>query len=954
MFISISFVELFFVFIVVNVYHNLFKMRKRRTITTALLSFSIYLLYSQVPQGFNYQAIARDGSGNTIANSTIKVKLSILTDTAGFYASGGGTYLWEEEQINVKTNAFGLFTVVFGNPSATKTLGSATSFSAIYWSEAPLYIGTKIANPTTYKNIGSAKLWTVPFSMVSGALSGPLDKLSVKGNVLSPDSALFEVKNNNGETVFAVYNEGVRVYVGNGIAKGTTKGGFAIGELTNVKAAGQEYLRVTRDSTRVYVNPLAKGSTKGGFAIGGFDGVKGRDNNYLDLTPKNYFIGQGAGKSITTGLYNTFFGYQNGYSNTKGSQNIFLGYHAGYSNDTASYNVFIGNDAGYNNIRGAYNTFIGYQSGQMNITGGANVFIGQQAGNKIDAGSGNIFLGTMSGLNSTSGSHNVIFGSLAGSRNAANFNIFIGNYSGYNNTTGANNIYAGVLAGMMNRKGNSNIYLGIQAGYADTVGNYNIFQGEGAGFSNQGSNNIMLGFQAGYLSTIGDYNLFIGTMTGAHNTGVNNLFLGYQSGYTNTSGSGNVFLGPLSGGYNLSGADNTFIGNQAGYYGSTGSRNIAIGTEAGFNTNGVSNIFMGYQAGYYNNSGIQNTFMGTQAGFKNSNGNNNIFLGVSAGQNNVDGSNNVFIGMQTGNKNVSGGSNTALGFLAGYTNISGSANVFIGTQAGFYETGSNRLYIENTTADKFNALIYGEFDTKKLTINGNLGIGKISPATKIDIIGGNWDVLNGEGDFRIGDGTYRFKIGVANDGSGAGDVRMTAQGGTNRLILGGGGHDILIVNSTDVVPWNDNYSSLGLSTNRWKVVYAVNGTIQTSDVRLKTNIREIGYGLETIMKLRPVSFTWKDDSNNIKRLGLIAQDVQKVMEEVVDKGSDPAKTLGVNYSEITPVLIKGIQEQQSMIESVKQENADLKKTNDDLLHRIKILENRMEGLESHLSHNLNK
>ena len=134
---------------------------------TVLLSFVFYLLSSQIPQGFNYQAIARDASGNPITNATIKVKLSILSDTTGFYVSGSGTYVWEEEQTNVKTNAFGLFTLVLGNPSATKIQGSATSFSSIDWNVATLYIGSKIANPTDYKNLGSAKLWTVPYSMIA-------------------------------------------------------------------------------------------------------------------------------------------------------------------------------------------------------------------------------------------------------------------------------------------------------------------------------------------------------------------------------------------------------------------------------------------------------------------------------------------------------------------------------------------------------------------------------------------------------------------------------------------------------------------------------------------------------------------------------------------------------------------------------------------------------------------
>ena len=178
---------------------------KTKLLLTTLLSFIFCLLSSQVPQGFNYQAIARDGSGNPIANATIRVMLSILTDTTGFYASGGGTYLWEEEQTGVKTNAFGLFTVVLGNTSAAKIQGSASSFSAIDWAKTPLYIGTKIANPLDYKNMGSAKLWSVPYSMVTDSTKALLkgSKLSVVSSNDAATDALFEVKRKDGQTVFA-------------------------------------------------------------------------------------------------------------------------------------------------------------------------------------------------------------------------------------------------------------------------------------------------------------------------------------------------------------------------------------------------------------------------------------------------------------------------------------------------------------------------------------------------------------------------------------------------------------------------------------------------------------------------------------------------------------------------------------------------------------------------------
>jgi hypothetical protein len=238
-----------------------------------------------------------------------------------------------------------------------------------------------------------------------------------------------------------------------------------------------------------------------------------------------------------------------------------------------------------------------------------------------------------------------------------------------------------------------------------------------------------------------------------------------------------------------------------------------------------------------------------------------------------------------------------------------------------------------------------------------LAIGKTTPLTRLDIQGGNWDVSGAsQGDFRIASGAFSFNIGLADAGGGVGDVRLTAKGvgGTNRLILGGGGSDVLLVTSSSVLPWTNGTIPLGSTGNRWSAVYAANGTIQTSDARLKTNIHEIDFGLKTILELKPVSFTWKEDKDNIIRLGLIAQDVQKVLAEVVDKGTDPDHTLGINYSEIVPVLIKGMQEQQTQIEVVKLENIRLKSTNESLQEQIKSLSNRLEHIESLLNNNTGK
>jgi hypothetical protein len=135
--------------------------------------------------------------------------------------------------------------------------------------------------------------------------------------------------------------------------------------------------------------------------------------------------------------------------------------------------------------------------------------------------------------------------------------------------------------------------------------------------------------------------------------------------------------------------------------------------------------------------------------------------------------------------------------------------------------------------------------------------------------------------------------------------------------MGGNGVDVLAISNANVYPRTDNTIPLGLSTNRWSVVYSAGGVVTTSDIRMKSNIHVLEYGIESIMKLEPVSYTWKDGTDTNRKLGLIAQDVEEVIAEVVDKGDDPAQTLGINYSELVPVLIKGMQEQQKQIDELK-------------------------------------
>ncbi len=119
----------------------------------------------------------------------------------------------------------------------------------------------------------------------------PSGKLEVKGNAVdTPDDILFSVVNNSGDTVFAVYQGGVRVFVDNSAGKAAgARGGFAVAGLSSGgKGLINEYLRVTPDSVRIYVDTASTkaAGARGGFAVAGLSsGGKSPSNEFLRVTP---------------------------------------------------------------------------------------------------------------------------------------------------------------------------------------------------------------------------------------------------------------------------------------------------------------------------------------------------------------------------------------------------------------------------------------------------------------------------------------------------------------------------------------------------------------------------------------------------------------------------------------------------------------------------------------------
>ena len=392
----------------------------------------------------------------------------------------------------------------------------------------------------------------------------PFGKMEVKSDVgLGANDPIFQVINNNGDTVFAVYQQGVRVNVEDGVGKATgSKGGFAVGGFSPSKGlVTNEFLRVTPDSVRIYIEDdvVKAAGSKGGFAVGGFSPAKTTITNYMDITPNNYFIGHESGMSLTTGLHNSVMGYQAAKANTTGSYNIFIGYQSGISN-----------------LKGTNNTFVGYLSGYTNNIGGC-----------------------------------------AGS--CSSNNTFIGSESGFSNNDGGGNTFLGNEAGYSNTNGSSAVYIGDRAGYSTTSASANTYIGYISGRDGIGIGNTCTGYAAGSYSTAGDYNCKYGTSSGNQGNGSFNAFFGSYSGYYN-KGDYNVAIGSYAGNgrYNYTYYNNCFMGYKSAYYNSAGSNNVVLGYQSGYGvvnaTSYSDNVFIGYQSGYANTTGSSNVFIGNLSG----------------------------------------------------------------------------------------------------------------------------------------------------------------------------------------------------------------------------------------------------------------------------------------------------------------------------------------------------
>ena len=295
-------------------------MRERILLLMVLLCTGFFT-WGQAPEGIKYQAVARNSSGEVFANQTLSVQIKLLK------GNPNGNPIYQEIH-EVKTNKFGLFSLVIGQGEP-----HTGSFQSIEWGSDRYYaeIGIDPEGGDHYTMMGSSPLLSVPYAFfsnqtgntedadadpanelqeiwlkgdslnISGGnaillpygrkvwekaneniyyLSGNVgvgvkktnSRLEVRGDEASTGKdTLFAVKDKDGNTVFAVFPDGAKVYVDE-TSKGIV-GGFAVSGRAATKSGEQEYMKVTPDSTRIFFKPTGKGMP-GGFAVSGRSATK--------------------------------------------------------------------------------------------------------------------------------------------------------------------------------------------------------------------------------------------------------------------------------------------------------------------------------------------------------------------------------------------------------------------------------------------------------------------------------------------------------------------------------------------------------------------------------------------------------------------------------------------------------------------------------------------------------
>ncbi len=621
------------------------------------------------------------------------------------------------------------------------------------------------------------------------------------------------------------------------------------------------------------------------------------------------------------------------------NESLFIGDDAGRNDETSTSNIGIGsfaltevNDGVYtsNNVAVGAHTLedlgVGLSSG---VDLRSNVAMGYQAAQSLVNGHHNTVVGNAAAGNMTAGSENVLIGQSAGSPYfvGGNNNTILGPYDSFGGYTDFTQ--SGVVK------------IGNNAGYEDT--NSNVLH-----IANQHDKSLIYGeFANDYLRIGGELN-------------INNEYSfpttdGTASQVLTTDGSGNVSWSEdqtgafeNTGGLIRSTGDHTqddfVFGSDALPPASTSIRDTLMFfdvNKAAFRAGATTvNLFLQdpnhpqpsdawadpnvgiYSAAFGNGSRASGT-----ASFAYGERNESIGYGSFSGgtANEVNGNSSMAIGYLN---TVDGNASYAFGEL---NEVQGAGSFSVGNR-----NDNNALYSFTLGSHLIGNAVYG-------TVVGSYNFEVVAPQSStadltdgspVFIVGNgtsdaarsNAMVVRRDGKVGIGNFNYNSLLNVGRntgDGITIGTAEKWEDGGTWQLLTNAG-----LFSEFHLV------RDMGTTSAAWDDIYADDfNTI--SDMRAKKEVQDLGYGLDEILELSTINYVLKDDPDQERKLGLSAQELLNEVPEVVKthdtiyhedgtKERVELDTYAVNYTELIPVLIKSIQEQQEQINQIKAENKQLK------------------------------
>ena len=527
---------------------------------------------------------------------------------------------------------------------------------------------------------------------------------------------------------------------------------------------------------------------------------------------------------------------------------------------------------------------------------------GSGAGASLSTGDGNVLLGENAGSGVTSGTENVAVGKNAGAvLGVYDNNVVIGSDAGAT-ANFSNSILVGTRAGYA-FDGYSAVIFGYEAGFSQTTQGHAVFAGSGAGFasnSNGNGRNIFLGYRSGY-NVSDNYNVAVGSEA-LYGTALDarpafSVALGYRAAYGIGDNDGNVAIGEGAG-YDLgSGGYNTLIGARAG--------------EKVQDNNNTPNYYEFYAS----------TMVGALSGLHSQSGAKaNSFLGAAAGSANETGDNNVVIGAFADFADWSSLAESEVEtiFLSDIGTDTGLAALVTDAEWSTLIGAYGQLGADRTTALGYGAKALGD---KSMALGSgatashiqsiSIGFGASSHSDYGVVLGNDNTVAwlpHNDATTSLGSSSYRltnlFARGLTTIADVDADLAVTLSadaatddGDSWQLAVGDNG-DLRIV--SDITGGSKTLLTISNDGN----LTATGDVNVLSDAHFKKNIDNVSNALWLINQLQAKRYYWKPESGRDSRQhsGLIAQQVEAVLPEVVRSESPNRDFKSVNYPALLPLL----------------------------------------------------